>query len=362
MDHLDRIAEAARQQVTRRWFFKDCGVGLASGALALEPMGGRAEAADLGRHRRGRPIRCRPRLPHFAPKAKRVIYLFHGRRPEPPGAVRQQARSWPSSRRQAPAVGVAGGLPRGVHQPELDAARAEVQVRPPRQERGQEISELLPHLAADRADDIAIVKSMHTDAVQPRAGADPHEHRLGPAIRPAEHGRPGPPTAWAASRSDLPAYVVFNTGRQGDQRRRSPTGAAGSCRRCTRGSRSAARRRPGPVPVQPRRASTAKVQRDSLDAIRALNRQKHLGVVGDPEIATRINSFEMAYRMQASAPELMDLSGETRETLDLYGAEPGKASFAGSLPAGPPPSGARRRGSSRSSTKPGTTTAAWSTA
>ncbi len=53
-----------------------------------------------------------------------------------------------------------------------------------------------------------------------------------------------------------------------------------------------------------------------------------LGVVGDPEIATRINSFEMAYRMQTSAPELMDLSGETQDTLDRYGVEPGKPSYA----------------------------------
>src|SRR5438552_14743497 len=54
----------------------------------------------------------------------------------------------------------------------------------------------------------------------------------------------------------------------------------------------------------------------------------HQGITGDPEIATRINSFEMAFRMQTSAPELMDLAKESKETLDLYGAEPGKPSFA----------------------------------
>jgi len=69
------------------------------------------------------------------------------------------------------------------------------------------------------------------------------------------------------------------------------------------------------------------MQRDSLDAIKRLN-QKHLDIVGDPEIATRINSFEMAYRMQTSAPELMDISKESKQTLDMYGAEPGKSSFA----------------------------------
>src|SRR5204862_5090259 len=73
----------------------------------------------------------------------------------------------------------------------------------------------------------------------------------------------------------------------------------------------------------------ATLQRESLDAVKKLNEER-LDVVGDPEIATRINSFEMAYRMQSSAPELMDLSKESKETLEMYGAEPGKPSFASS--------------------------------
>src|SRR5262245_5180586 len=71
----------------------------------------------------------------------------------------------------------------------------------------------------------------------------------------------------------------------------------------------------------------ADVQRDSLAALGRLNRLR-LDVVGDPEIATRINAYEMAFKMQASAPEVMDISREDRKTLELYGAEPGKASFA----------------------------------
>jgi hypothetical protein len=69
------------------------------------------------------------------------------------------------------------------------------------------------------------------------------------------------------------------------------------------------------------------LQRDSLDTIGALNRLR-LDATGDPEIATRISAFEMAYRMQSSAPDLMDLGSEPQHVLDLYGAEPGKASFA----------------------------------
>lgn len=68
-------------------------------------------------------------------------------------------------------------------------------------------------------------------------------------------------------------------------------------------------------------------QRASLDLIRNLN-QERLGIVGDPEISTRIDAYEMAYRMQTRAPELMDLSKESKETLELYGANPGKAGFA----------------------------------
>ena len=72
-----------------------------------------------------------------------------------------------------------------------------------------------------------------------------------------------------------------------------------------------------------------RIQERSLDAIRNLN-QQHLDLVGDPEIATRINSYELAMRMQLAAPELMDLTQETQETLDMYGAEPGESSFANS--------------------------------
>src|SRR5207249_10232650 len=69
------------------------------------------------------------------------------------------------------------------------------------------------------------------------------------------------------------------------------------------------------------------LQRDSLDSVKKLN-QMRLDVTGDPEIATRINSFEMAFRMQSSAPELMDITKEPKSVLEMYGAEPGKPSFA----------------------------------
>jgi uncharacterized protein (DUF1501 family) len=71
----------------------------------------------------------------------------------------------------------------------------------------------------------------------------------------------------------------------------------------------------------------AELQRDTLDVVRGLN-ERRLEATGDPEISTRINAFEMAFRMQSSAPELMDLSKESKETLEMYGAQPGKSSYA----------------------------------
>src|SRR5262249_2752496 len=75
------------------------------------------------------------------------------------------------------------------------------------------------------------------------------------------------------------------------------------------------------------RGIDTELQRDSLQSIRRLNEMR-LQVTGDPEIATRISAFEMAFRMQKSAPELMDISKEPKEVLDLYGVEPGKPSYA----------------------------------
>jgi hypothetical protein len=124
---------------------------------------------------------------------------------------------------------------------------------------------------------------------------------------------------------DLPAFVVFSSGKKGPSGGNScwgsgflPTVYQGVQ---FRGSGDPVLYLSNPPGVD------ATLQRDSLDSIRKLN-QMHLGVMGDPEIETRINSFEMAFRMQSSAPELMDISKEPQHVLDMYGAVPGKPSFA----------------------------------
>jgi hypothetical protein len=136
--------------------------------------------------------------------------------------------------------------------------------------------------------------------------------------------------AWAtyglgSETQDLPAFVVFSSGKKGPSGGNScwgsgflPTVYQGVQ---FRGSGDPVLYLSNPPGVD------RDLQRDSLDSIKRLN-EMHLGAMGDPEIETRISSFEMAFRMQSSAPELMDLSKEPQHVLDMYGAVPGKPSFA----------------------------------
>jgi hypothetical protein len=136
--------------------------------------------------------------------------------------------------------------------------------------------------------------------------------------------------AWVAyglgsESQDLPAFVVFSSGKKGPSGGNSCWGS-GFLPTVYQGVQFRGSGDPVLYLSNPRGVDQ-ELQRDSLDSIRRLN-QIHLGISGDPEIATRINSFEMAFRMQSSAPELMDLSKEPKQVLEMYGAELGKPSFA----------------------------------
>jgi hypothetical protein len=186
---------------------------------------------------------------------------------------------------------------------------------------GAEISSALPHLA-EVVDDIAIVKSMTTDAFN---------HAPAQVLMQTGStlfGRPcfGSWTLYGlgSEAQNLPGFVVMNSasGLSGG------TSLYGSGFLPTVYSGVPFRKSGDPVLFLSNPAGvTAPMQRRTLDLIKEIN-EHHLGAVGDPEIATRINSFEMAYRMQSSAPELMDVAKESPETLKMYGAEPGKPSFA----------------------------------
>src|SRR6266498_2936285 len=301
------------KMITRRWFFQQCGVGL--GAIALgQLLRENCWAATAT------PNPLAPKQPHFAAKAKRVIFLFMAGAPSHLELFdyKPALEKWNG---KPPPEELIKGYRAAFINPNAALLGPKFKFAKHGQA-GAELSELLPHLAGI-VDDIAIVKSMHTDAFNHAPG------QILMSTGTQQFGRPsvGSWTTYGlgSESQDLPAFVVFSTGAKGPSGGASNWGA-GFLPSVYQGVLFRSVGDPVLYLSNPKGVDQT-IQRDSLDAIKRLN-QKHLDIVGDPEIATRINSFEMAYRMQSSAPELMDLSKEPKHILEMYGAEPGKPSFA----------------------------------
>jgi hypothetical protein len=310
---VNEIQNEYRKYITRRWFFNQCGVGLGSMALASLLGTNKALGAVVDN-----PLS--PKKPHFAPKAKRVIYLFMAGGPSHLELFdyKPELAKWDG---KLPPEELLKGYRAAFINPNSTLLGPKFKFAK-HGKCGAEVSELLPHLSKV-VDDIAIVKSMKTDAFN-HAPA-----QIFANTGSQQFGRPSL-GAWTtyglgSESQDLPAYVVFSTGQKGTSGGASnwgagflPTVYAGVPFR-TSGDPVLFLKNP--------RGFDDKTQRDSLDSLKRLN-EMHLAEVGDPEIASRINSFEMAYRMQGVAPEVMDLNKESKETLEMYGAEPGKSSYA----------------------------------
>ncbi len=319
MTHLQHFQEEARRHLTRRWFFKDCGVGLGSialGSLLAETLAPSAEAGVTLTNA------LAPKQPHFAPKAKRVIFLFQAGAPSHLDLFdyKPQLEKFNG---QLPPAELLKGYRAAFINPNSTLLAPKFKFAKYGQ-CGAELSEMLPHLS-EIVDDIAIVKSMQTDAFNHA----PAQIFMNTGSQ--QFGRPSI-GAWTtyglgSESQDLPGFVVFSTGQKGTSGGASNWGCGFLP---TQYQGVPFRGQGDPVLFLSNPAGVDnQVQRDSLDAIQHLN-QQHLAATGDPEIATRINSFELAYRMQSSAPELMDISKESPATLEMYGAEPGKSSYANS--------------------------------
>lgn len=298
------------RDLARRWFLKECGLGL--GAIALRDLlAGSVTAGESS---------ATAMIPHHPPRAKRVIVLFMAGAPShlemfdrKPVLARHDGQLPPKELLQGyraafipPDAKLLG--------PRFGFAR--------HGNSGAEISELLPHLAGV-ADEITIVKSMVTDAFN---------HAPAQILMSTGSQQFGKPSlgAWTlyglgSEAQDLPGFVVFSTGKKGPSGGNSnwgsgflPTHHQGVTLR-TSGDPVLYLSNPPGV--------DAGLQRQSLDTIMALN-QLHFQESGDPEIATRLHAYEMAFRMQTSAPEAMNLADEPAHVLKLYGAEPGRPSFA----------------------------------
>lgn len=302
----------ALREITRRQFFGKMGYGVGAFALAnlLAESGFAQEPSDPPAQR----------APHFAPKAKRVIFLFMAGAPSQidlfdpkPMLVRHNGESVPEELIQGERFAFIKGRPKLLGSPYKFE---------PHGKSGQRISELLPHLHTI-ADEIAIVRSMQTDQFN---------HAPAQLFMNTGFQLPGRPSmgSWltyglGSENRDLPGFVVLISGPNNPDGGKScwgsgflPTTHQGVEFRSKGDPVLFVSNPPGIDPI---------TRRESLDALGDLNRMR-LDAVGDPEIATRIAQYELAYRMQTSVPELMDLSKESAETHALYGTEPGASSFA----------------------------------
>lgn len=288
----------------RRDFFRLCAGGLDIAALA-HLLGASPAAAELPA---GNPLARRP--PHFAPRAKNVIFLFMAGAPsqidlyDPKPALRRwHGRSLPAS--------MTRDLQLAFVKPGAKVLASPREFRPHGQS-GLQFSDYIPHIASC-ADDICLVRSMHTEAFN---------HHPGQSLLMSGSVQLGRPTigAWlsyglGSESEDLPAFVVLSSGR----------GSSGGSSNWSNGFLDSSYQgvvfRSTGEPIlylkNPPGVSE-RTQRARLDAIRGLNRERY-SVTGDAEIASRIQSYELAFRMQAAAPGLLDFSDESQATLDLYG-------------------------------------------
>ena len=302
------------QNQTRRHFFHDCGVGLgkiALGSLLMNSAGSVGMGSDPSNregHDQVNPFEPKPTS--FPGKAKRVIYLFMAGAPSQldlfdykPKLKELEGKPIPPS--------VIKGQRYAFIQP--NAAVLGPRFKFSKQGQcGQELSEMLPHLSGV-VDDLCFIKSVHTDHFN---------HSPAQLFCNTGSGVPGRPSmgAWlsygiGSESSDLPSFVVMKSG--GSLSGGAAMWSSGFLSSVHQGVPFRGNGDPILHVSNPKGIDRA-AQRETIDFVNQMNR-KQLQIVGDPEIETRINAYETAYRMQSSAPELMDFSTETESTLKMYG-------------------------------------------
>jgi hypothetical protein len=302
---LDRL-----QHTTRRQFLGSAGQ-LSLGAIAMQALQGQAAPVT-------NPML--PRQPHFAPKAKRVIYLHMSGAPPhldifdyKPELVKRTDQDCPYSVLKGRTFAFTTGVPKLMGTPRTFKQYGQA---------GMWMSDAVPNFHRI-ADDITLIRSMHTDQFN---------HAPAELLLFTGHARQGRPSlgSWASyglgtENQDLPGFVVLiSSGTQ-------PSGGqglwgSGFVPSVYQGVQCRSKGDPVLFVSDPAGMDRA-MRRRTLDALKDLN-ELQAAELGHPETLTRIAQYELAYRMQTSVPEVMDISKEPKHMLEAYGAQPGEASFA----------------------------------
>ncbi len=293
---------------TRRHFFSQCGIGV--GSLALSTL--------LNRESDAAPTQAienplAPRDPHFQPRAKNVIFLFMAGGPSQLEMFENKPKLTEMSGEPIPSSLVEGkrfAFMSSSHRRNLLGSKRTFKRYG---ENGAWVSDLLPW-TSKMVDELTFIKTMKTEIFN---------HAPAKLFMNTGSGQFGRPSmgSWitygiGSECDDLPGFLVLQSGPRG------PRGGAvlwGSGFLPSSYQGVSLRNQGDPIlNLSTPKSVSPQQQRDLVNALGKLNRQR-LAETGDDEIAARISAFEMAYRMQSSAPELVDVSGESQETLDLYG-------------------------------------------
>lgn len=304
MFNVQRSLFNVQDALNRRTFLKHGGAGVSAAALG-SLLGTNASASSF---------------PNYAPKAKRIIYLFQSGAPSQmdlfdpkPQMEKHRGEDLPASIRMGQRLtGMTSGQKTFPVAPSMFKFAKHGQS-------GAEISELMPHISK-LADELCFIRSMHTEAIN-------HD----PAITFCQTGSQlaGRPSigSWlsyglGSANRDLPAYVVltsFGTGRRDDQPLYDRLWSSGFLPTQHQGVKF--RNVGDPVLYLSDPAGVSRgTRRGMLDELAALNQRDH-AAFGDPEITARISQYEMAFRMQSSVPDLIDVSKEPKHVLESYGPE-----------------------------------------
>ena len=303
------------RSITRRHFLGSTATSL--GSIALASMLGGAASASTAPTSPTNPMAPRPT--HFAPRAKRIIYLHMAGSPPQqdifdykPELNRQHRRPAPQELLDGSRFAFIKGHPTILGSPHRFSRHGE---------NGIWVSELMPHLS-EVIDDVTIVRSMYTDQFN-HAPAQLFMYSGSSLL-----GRPSM-GSWityglGSEANDLPGFVVLVSGNTPSAGK--SVWGSGFLPSVYQGVQCRSSGDPVLYVSDPPGMDRAS-RRRSLDALHDLNEMEQARHA-DPETRSRIEQFELAFRMQASVPEVMDIAEESPETLHMYGAEPGGASFA----------------------------------
>lgn len=320
MDIFKELQHRRLESLTRRHFIKQCSLGL--GGIALAAMTG-CNPFSSGVNRGGNIADINPlapKFPHFAPKAKRIIYMHMAGAPSQlelfdykPELQKLHGKDCPPSLLEGKQFAFIEGVPKMLG-PQANFKK--------RGESSTMVSDLLPHFSSV-VDDVAIIKSMHTDEFN-HAPAQLLMLTGGPRL-----GRPSV-GSWVtyglgSENENLPGFMVLVSGGKTPSAGKSAWGS-GFLPSVYQGVQCRSEGDPVLYVSNPDGMDRS-LKKRAIEAINNINRKEYEDA-GDAEILTRISQYEMAFRMQTSVPDVMDINDEPDYIHEMYGTEPGETSFA----------------------------------